>query len=124
MGHGAFETRKRYRSNVVYSRVGHSWSTCDNQIETQKRSCHHGQLTDWSGGKLSFLKDYNKPTNIRNCELFFSTLKSIVKTCFSLFSRILKRFRIRHFVGYFPHAVLEKKDKRLLKTPTINFESF
>jgi len=47
--HGAFESRKRYRTNVVYSGVGHLSWTCANQIETQKRSCHHGQLTDWSG---------------------------------------------------------------------------
>jgi len=42
--HGGTETRKRYRSSTVRSP-----SSCESQIETQKRTCHHGQLTDWSG---------------------------------------------------------------------------
>jgi len=46
--HGGTETRQRYRLSTVTSPM-----SCELQLETQKRTCHHGQITDWTGQRSS-----------------------------------------------------------------------
>ena len=56
---------------------------------------------------------------LTNCERFFlrSTLLSFVKISFSLFPPYFRDLELDVLEDIFPHAVVEKEDKRLLKTP-------